>query len=254
MVRCSLCGAEGVNKTSCPFNPDAVNVKPEKHNKKPLPGIPIPKPTAGKPTSTKPTAGKPTSTKPRINIPASGTVVVKPSTTIKIKKPSKPEKPSKPAQGIGYAPDIVSEDSAIQAQYEADYLDLTMPKVPVKQIPIDKSLTDRCSNCVKLINARDKPHLWGGRKDYEIYDAIREYCGQCTNMIAEQYKRDLKAGKKRYKKYHIGPVELSELNKHASKESFYNATMYEGAKHWSNTAAKRSAQLLSKFMPDVPKK
>jgi hypothetical protein len=29
---CSLCGADGTNKTTCPFNPDAKNKNPAKHN------------------------------------------------------------------------------------------------------------------------------------------------------------------------------------------------------------------------------
>lgn len=36
---CSLCGASGVTKVTCPFNPAAKNPKPEKHNKKQLQGV-----------------------------------------------------------------------------------------------------------------------------------------------------------------------------------------------------------------------
>ena len=32
MVKCSLCGAEGVSKTTCPLNPNSKNPNPSKHN------------------------------------------------------------------------------------------------------------------------------------------------------------------------------------------------------------------------------
>ena len=32
MVKCSLCGTEGVSKTTCPLNPQAKNPNPSKHN------------------------------------------------------------------------------------------------------------------------------------------------------------------------------------------------------------------------------
>ena len=34
MVKCSLCGAEGVSKTTCPLNPNSKNPNPSKHNVK----------------------------------------------------------------------------------------------------------------------------------------------------------------------------------------------------------------------------
>ena len=33
---CSICGAEGVSKATCPHNPKTKNTKPDKHNKTPL--------------------------------------------------------------------------------------------------------------------------------------------------------------------------------------------------------------------------
>ena len=35
MTKCSLCGSEGVNKTSCPLNPKSINPKPHLHNVEP---------------------------------------------------------------------------------------------------------------------------------------------------------------------------------------------------------------------------
>ena len=32
MVKCSLCGAEGVSKITCPLNPNSKNPNPSKHN------------------------------------------------------------------------------------------------------------------------------------------------------------------------------------------------------------------------------
>ena len=39
MVKCSLCGAEGVSKTTCPLNPLAKNPNPSKHNVNKSPSV-----------------------------------------------------------------------------------------------------------------------------------------------------------------------------------------------------------------------
>jgi hypothetical protein len=84
--------------------------------------------------------------------------------------------------------------------------------------------------------------------------SIIDHCTKCQAEIASQYEKDQLNNLKRYKKYHrdLNPT-LEEITTHAPKNQYYNATMYDGAKFWSNIAPARLFQSLPKVPTGIPK-
>ena len=157
---CSLCGATGVNKLSCPLNPQAVNPQPSKHLK-----------------------------------------------------------------------------SSLAQQMEADWIRLQLPAVPKTYQPIEKSISDNCSLCLRFINSK----ATNKESTMKRWAGIHQICDKCANEIAKQYQKDIKNNThSRYKKYHKSTTAptLNEINLHGSSpnNSYYNSTMYEGARYWSDLA------------------
>jgi hypothetical protein len=164
---CSVCGAPGANKTTCPLNPAATAPKPEKHFK-----------------------------------------------------------------------------YSRLAEIEADKVRLMMPSVPKTYEPISRELTDQCELCHKLIRWNpikpdDKIKRWLN---------ITSVCENCANLIGAQHKKDTSNNTQgRYKKYHThGNPTLDQITAHGGKDSYYNGTMYDGARYWSAVSVQRA-------MPSVPK-
>lgn len=237
---CSICGAEGATKQTCPFNPGASNPKPRKHNASPLKASP--KPVSGMAVAVKPPVKK---------IKA---VIKRPAEQDQSKSKLKPR-----AAGIDL--DTVSQeakrlfpgDQATQQQYVADLLSMDMPRAPTddivskaakqKQRKIQEKkamVADRCARCLQAVRARGlvKDHQWFG---------VSQVCEECHRGIGDLYHNtDVKDP---YRTYHRGAaVPVDQLVSHGAKDGYYNGTMYEGAKFWANAAARRAASSL----PSVP--
>jgi hypothetical protein len=209
---CSLCGASGVNKSTCPLNPECANPKPLKHK-----------------AATAALYG-----------PASAAT----QTPIKIKVDIKP-KPAAAASPSVVPPMAFPNDKRMQQEFEADWIRLMLPSVPKTHEAISAELSDTCQTCHKLIRwnpltPQDKIKRWLN---------INSICEKCANLIGDQYKKDISNNtQSRYKQHHkIGTnPSIDEIVAHGTKEGFYNATMYDGARFWSGIALQRA-------MPAVPK-
>ena len=219
---CSLCGAPGVNKVTCPLNPQCATPKPLKHNVK-VKG-------KGKASGTTELTKIKVTAKPKtvhVPLPAAG-----------LQQPT----PVASASAFQPPPLAFPNDRRAQQEFEADWIRLMLPPVPKTHEPISAELTDACQTCHKLIRwnpvtPQDKTKRWIN---------IHSICDKCANLIGSQYQRD--AVKSRYKQYHKSGTNptLDEIIAHGGKESFYNATMHDGARFWSGIAIQRA-------MPSVPK-
>lgn len=217
---CSECGAPGVTRASCPSNPDCKNPKMRKHQH----------------------GGADT---PKLKIKA----------RLKPVKPQTVQKAQSLEQAKKEAKAMFPKDIKMQDEYVADYLNLLMPKVPkgydgpsmlAKQRQEHAKerralIEDKCARCLKGINAR------GSIKDATTWGKVSTLCNDCHREIEGFYHSDLPDNRAGYSKYHHDKaIPVDALASHGSKNGYYNATMYEGAKHWSGVAARRMSELLPK--------
>lgn len=232
MPCCSICGAEGTNKSTCPFNEDAKNPNPTKHNATPK--------SKAKPIAT----AKVKPVKP-----------VKPIATTKPKpvKPSGPKAPvptedddpeTKYATAVAYAKKHI-KDPKKQKEYVADVMGLMLPAVHIdathptevrarENTKKQKKVQDMCELCMKAISLKDGP----GKNKWE---SIATICEGCYGAIAEYHTVDPHMRSK-YKRYHKGQLPLETLKQHAKRDGYFNATMYDGAKYWRDVALKHMIQ------------
>lgn len=221
-MKCSICGADGTNKTTCPFNPESTNTKPEKHNSAPL--------SAGDDTDVK----TKTKTKPKPVFKADPAPVSK--TDPKPAPKAKPVLKAGPKPAHPEAP--VFKDPKRQEEYEADLVGLMMPHVPVKLRAVNEELTDRCQQCLRYIKNRNNP--LNKITELQAWQHINVLCSGCVRLIDEQIAQDQLDNRARYKAHHKGKaITLSELTEHGPKEDYFNATMREGAQFWAQTAVPR---------------
>lgn len=248
-MRCSICGAEGVTKQTCPFNPEATNPKPLKHNPVPLSSKVKAKAKASPGTSTA-VAVAPPKIKAKIIKP-----LPKPKPKAKAKAEAKPETSSISIEAAeAEARRMFPGDFETQQEYVTDILKLDMPHVPkddevskvflqrkdkLKQTRI--AMADRCQRCLTSIKAR------GMLKDADWF-TVGHLCAECHQHIGTLYHNT--DFKEPYKRYHRGTeLPVDQLITHGAKDGYYNATMYDGAKFWAEAAGRRAI----KAFPKVPK-
>ena len=187
---CSVCGAEGTNKSTCPFSPGS-NPNPAKHNSHPLPGkgsvnagvvvavkvpaklkpvaplMPALKPLAPLMPALKPLAPLMPALKPVAPLMPAAKPVVKP--VAPAAKPAvKPVAPLMPAAKPAVKPVAVKSDipappvfakAPTKYQYtqaeldemEADMVKLSLPSLPVTYEAIDENIGTHCALCYNYI-------------------------------------------------------------------------------------------------------
>ena len=234
---CSICGADGVTKQTCPFNPDATGPKPRKHNARPLSGQ---GPSSGAAVAVRLQAPK-----------------LKPV----LRKPSEIEHGA--ASTVGFNRDAVQLEAAqmfpgniaLQNEYVADIFKLAVPRPPqndevsqaqrarVAKIAADRAqMADQCARCLRAIRGRNvikDPVQWFG---------VGQVCDQCHKSIGNLFHE--KEFKEEYHSYHRSEaVSVDDLEAHGAKGNYYNGTMYKGAKYWADAAARRTGAA----MPTAPK-
>lgn len=246
MVKCSLCGAIGTNKTSCPLNPDAKNPDRSKHNVgSAASGTATYKPSVASGSGS---GSSKTLVKPKV-----------PSTVVKPKVPSTVVKPKMVTPKVSVAgatsdpydmSEIIKEAEQLwpgnkteQDIYVAAYLDVVAPRAGVKYSKISKELIENCDKCynyIKLRNMQPKP---GG--DFEFYNNTNTVCQQCAQLIANQYHKDVSDGitgkDMRYKKNYKGRI-TPELTLRYGKGDgkYFNQAMHDGAVFWADIAASKA--------------
>ena len=204
---CRLCGAEGTNKSTCPFN-KLSSPNPSKHNSKPLitdteePLVPA------HVSASLPVSGA--------SLPVSGaSLPIVPSTKYKYTKEELQD-------------------------MEADFLRLSLPSVPVIFKPINDNIGIQCAHCYNYIKVGA---VGSKQQESDFYQNMANYCHNCANLIAAQYQTDVKNTINRYKTYHSGStVDLKTILTHGNKDGYYNNTMHKGAKFWSTVGDRRKAQ------------
>jgi hypothetical protein len=228
---CSICGAEGVTKQTCPFNAESTKSKPRKHNPIPLPG-----------------SGTKNSSALAIMQPAG------PKIKARIKAHVGAEAGFSMAAVEEEARRLFPENLGKQHEYAADVLSLELPDVPQydavskmhrqqqeKLKQARATMADRCQRCLKAIRLR------GMLKDSDWFTASR-LCTDCHQQIGKLYHNS--DFKESYKRYHPGtelPVE--QLLASGPTNNYYNATMHDGAKFWAEAASHRAV----KALPNVPR-
>lgn len=247
-MKCSLCGAPDVNKSSCPLNPKARNPKPDKHNKKTV-AVAKPKP-AKKPVAV--TVAKP---KP-VKKPAAATKprpVKKPVAKPAVKPKSEPDFSETAIRA--QAKKLFPKDPKKQEEYIADTIRISMPLVPshdavhkahVEQVrkrdALRASVRKHCELCHKAIRARNliKPDQW---------HKVSAVCHECFSGIEKLYNSGLPDAKKGYAEAGKGSVVAEDIVARGAQNGYYNATMYRGSQRWNEYASKRFGQTL----PKIPK-
>ena len=282
---CSVCGAEGTNKSTCPFSPGS-NPNPAKHNSHPLPGkgsvnagvvvaVKVPaklKPVAPLMPALKPLAPLMPALKPVAPLMPAAKPVVKP--VAPAAKPAvKPVAPLMPAAKPAVKPVAVKSDipappvfakAPTKYQYtqaeldemEADMVKLSLPSLPVTYEAIDENIGTHCALCYNYIKVGKWTSAIGsvGAKmsEIEFYDNMEKYCASCANLIATQYQTDALHNRKRYKTYHEGPLERKTILTHGNKDGYYNHTMQEGAKFWSAAGGRRKSESIIAALNALP--
>jgi len=241
-MSCTICGAVGVTKQTCPFNPNANHPKPRKHNARPLPGQGIGDHGAAVGVAVRPPIQK-----------------LKPV----LKKPSVGQDMGQAAaSGVDFNRDAVQTEAAqmfpgniaLQNEYVADMFKLAVPRPPqndevsraqrarMTKIAADRAqMADQCARCLRAIRGRAlvKPDQWFG---------VGQVCDQCHKGIGNLFHE--KEFKEEYRNYHRGEaVSVDDLEAHGAKGNYYNGTMYKGAKYWADAAARRAGAA----MPAAPK-
>lgn len=241
---CSICGAEGVTKTTCPFNPSASNPKPTKHNR-------VPRGADSGPSGAGAGAGA-----------GAMTAQPKPKLKAKIKKPSSASASASAASAAGAtgfnmkqlqqeAEALFPHDPKTQADYMSDYMGVAMPRVPRDDVvsraheEVQRALQQKraamaknCAQCVKGVKLNKMI------KDPAHWLNLSRICDACQRDIGELYHD--KNFKEEYKSYHRGNLPVDQLVAHGSKSGYYNGTMYTGAKYWTDIAARRAGQAMPK--------
>lgn len=217
---CSICGAEGTNKSTCPLNPDAKNPNPAKHQAS-----------------------------------ATGTKPIKPKAKAKPKpKPKKPKAPApeeededpvtKHAAAVAYAKKHIKGIKK-QEEYVADVMGLMLPEVHIdathptevrarENAKKQEKVRDMCELCMRAISQKDSPAK-------NKWEAIARICEGCYGAIAEYHKVDPSV-RGEFRRYHKGQLPLEVLHKHAARDEYFNATMYDGAKYWHKIGLKHMVQ------------
>lgn len=235
---CSICGADGVTKQTCPFNPYSTSAKPRKHNERPLPG-----------------QGHGAATAVAVRPPIQKLKPV-------LKKPSVEGMGQAAASAIEFNRDAVQTEAAqmfpgniaLQNEYVADMFKLVVPRPPqndevsraqrarMDKIAADRAqMADQCARCLRAIRGRNlvKPDQWFG---------VGQVCDQCHKGIGNLFHE--KDFKEEYRNYHRSEaVSVDDLEAHGAKGNYYNGTMYKGAKYWADVAARRAGAA----MPAAPK-
>jgi hypothetical protein len=246
---CQLCGADGVNKSTCPFNPKAANPKSSAHNGKPKNGG---KGKGMKP-KTKIKVKPPTEAKPKTKIKVKPPTEAKPKTKIKVKPPTEEESEgvteSAYATGLKEAKQLFPNNIKKQQEYMADIVALDMPDVVVlagdpqrehakkqKSVILGKktSIKNKCNLCLRAVNMRN---LLGN--DTSKWASVAAMCDDCHREIGDFYHSKL-PGSEQYKTYHKGDLPATVFIKHGATDDYYNGTMYAGAKYWRDAAMMRS--------------
>jgi hypothetical protein len=262
-MKCSLCDAPGVNKLTCPLNPEARNPDPTKHRAgsaaaaalsspaglkikakiRPASATTIKPPAPASATTIKPPAPA-SATKPLAPAPASATTIKPPAPASATKPP-----PPAPASASHYSADELED-------IEADMVRLSLPDTPVKYEPIDENISAQCASCYKYIKV-GKWNSYLGMSEIDFYDNMSRFCTTCANLIATQYQKDVLHNRKRYKGYHSpGPLGQATIIAHGNKDGYYNHTMQEGAKFWSSAGERRrteSSMSALRAAPSPPK-
>ena len=204
---CKLCGAEGVNSTTCPLNPEAKNKKYEAHK------------VAG--------AGVAVLDKPKAK-----PVPKKVEKVEKLEKLEKVEKVEKVDYKVPKGLTKKQEDEFIA---DVVRLRLSDPSLKgVKSTVINPEIENNCSSCLRYINGRLSAKKLS---EYEVWRHINEYCSKCANLISTEYYDHIDKQSK-YRKNGAGN-DLKKLNDSGAENSFYNSVMHSGAKYWSELAGKR---------------
>lgn len=223
-MTCTICGAEGVTKLTCPFNPDATNPKPQKHN------------------TTRAGAG------------AAVGVAQLPKIKAKLKAPATPAPVFSVGSAEVEAQRLFPGDLKMQSEYVADMVRMELPRVPVddtaskviqqqqeKLRQTRTTMADRCQRCLKAVSARDilKDADWIG---------VSRVCAECHQLIGALYHdSDFKEPYNRYHRQSSG-LPVDQFLAHGARDGYYNDTMYEGAKFWEGAASRRAVRAF----PSVP--
>jgi len=236
-MTCSLCGAEGTNKSTCPLNPLAKAKNYEKHkvSKAKSGAVAV----AVKPAKPKSKAVKPAKPKPK---------AVKP----KHVKPAEQENiEDVVANAQREAKKLFPKDKKKQQEYVDDvlklHIDMTIPAVPVHYNAISTDIKTNCDACYKYIKARGKVPKTMTKSTF--YGNMSNYCSGCRTAIAQQYKQDQIDNRHRYKKYHKDELDIDTILAHGNKGEYFNATMYDASVFWGDVAGRKFGESL----PSVPK-
>jgi hypothetical protein len=266
---CTICGAVGVNKSTCPFNLSVISPS-DKHNSAPLQSGLEPRRDLGLGLGSK----------PKVKVQA----LVKPKPKPKLKPDLLPDKTKQPGQSKVQIPDlaeslsnlsIASSDPVLdiatrealtlfphdkkqQDAYINDVLMLALPLVSVPHDDLPKqrakermedvkkrrtAIKNKCEICLKGIRLRDRLGA-----DTSKWAAVAAMCEACHEEIGNFYHTQL-PGSQTYNRYHVkGSLPVDVLLNNGIKNDYYNHTMYEGAKYWRDAAMRRS--LLS--APNAP--
>lgn len=231
---CSICGAVGVNSTTCPHNPNGNHSSPKTplHNKTPLGSA------SGMAVMTKPVL-------PKLRAPTPAAAVLPAAIKPVLPKLRMPEvaaeKPVLPKPRAAAAAAVSQQQ---MQELEADMARLAMPSVPVKYNAISPALRERCAGCLQRILTRTLPQ--NVKNESQTWYDIHKLCEGCAELIATQYQDDLRDNRKRYQQYHRNGsnIELRELSTHGPKGDFFNATMYDGARYWAELGKQRAISRL----------
>lgn len=239
---CSVCGANGVSRLTCPHYKPALesgNVKPLKHNA-------VPYGATGNSGNMMVPARVGTGTK----------IAIKPLTGLKVKAKLKVRYRDPLRDGEKEAKHMFPGDLKMQQEYVASIMALEMPDVPTGDIVsqhakerLDRardrrmlisSVCERCANLVQRYKSSTDSSVWAN---------ISGICGQCKDAIGEYYHGGYDDSKN-YRKFHKGDtVPLDVMMRQGPQNRYYNATMHHGAKHWSEVGIRRSLSNL----PPIPR-
>lgn len=245
---CSICGAEGVTKVTCPFNDQAKNPKPTKHNK-------APKGQASRPAAASGAMTAPLKLKSKLKKPSASA-----SSSSSSSASSKPSsKPSASASSNAFdmrqmqqeAERLFPNDPDTQADYVGKYMYLAAPQVPKgdaihKEYEAKKrarqqkrdAMAKQCAQCIKGVK------LHKMIKDPNQWLNLSRICDSCQRSIGELYHD--KDFKEDFKSYHKGNLPMDQLIARGPTSGYYNATMHTGAKYWSGVAARRAGDAMPK--------
>jgi hypothetical protein len=233
MVRCSLCGSEGTNASTCPLNPNAKNPNREKH----------------------PAAASSSAASSSVASSSVAVAAATPKLQLK-KKPAASASTASAASAVSVAAISADakrqfpDDKEMQESYVADMLGLSLPKVitgdkvdqahkaRMEQIAQEKKgMRDMCAKCLSAIKSRNL------HKKAENWFAFANVCEECHRHISNLYHNP--EFKEKYRAYHKGALlPVQTIEKYGAEDGYYNSTMYQGAKHWSDVAGRNAGRAL----------